>query len=173
MLALNLLIFGCLVLITYQDFKLRAVYWWIFPLLLISLCSYKSMETGGRQMLDDLLHNISFLGSQLLFLIGYFSLKERKWVNIFEHYLGLGDLFFLISITVYLSFLNYVLFYLLSLFAIVFFTVVTHAFIKNRNPKIPLAGYQAALFGILILADQLSTDINILSDLGLVKFLNW
>ncbi len=172
MLVLQGLIGLVLLGIAWQDFKFRAVYWWLFVLLLMGLMAMKVMEHNWLVMWADLRYDVSFLGLQLLFLTGYFSVKEGSLVNIFKAYFGLGDLFFLLSITVYFSFFNYVMYYLISLLLIIIISVGLKSWVKNPNPKIPLAGEQALLLLILMGIDLLVDKFNLTTDLGIVNYLS-
>lgn len=164
-------IFIVLLAIAWQDFKFRAVYWWLFVLLMAGLSALTYVETSGSLIKEHLLYNCSFLGVQLLFLTLYFSVKQKRLVNIFADYFGLGDLLFLLSITVYLSFLNYLFFYLFSLLVVIVVSLGGRALSKNSNPKIPLAGEQAIILLALMIVDLLSSKIDLTNDLWLTAYL--
>jgi hypothetical protein len=170
MLLLQGFTFAILVFIAWQDFKYRAVYWWLFVVLLIALTELKIMQGNWQSFFYDLKCNLMFLGVQLFFLTGYFSLKEKKLVNIFNGYFGLGDLFFLLSISTYFSFFNYVFFYLISLLVIILVSMTIPFFVKKPDPKIPLAGEQALLLMGLMLVDASLETLSLTKDLGLVNY---
>ena len=153
--------------IAWQDFKFRAVYWWLFPLLLMVLGLAKIWQTDSKQMTTDLLYNSAFLALQMFVLSLYFSFKLGKWVNVFDGYFGLGDLFFLLSIAPYFSFINYVFFYLLSLFI-----AIVLNFFKKENTEIPLAGQQALALLLVILLDQTMIKLDLTSGIWLNNYLN-
>lgn len=173
MLIVQSLLFVILLFMAWQDFKFRAVYWWLFPLLLMALAVVKVKESNWSSLGNDWLYNGLFLGVQILCLTLYFSIKERRWVNIFKAYFGLGDLLFLCCISVYFSFLNYILFYIVSLFAIILMTLLTQVTAKKTNPKIPLAGWQAMLLLVFLLADRYNGKIDFTTDLALVNYLGF
>lgn len=154
--------------IAWQDFKFRAVYWWLFPLLLATLAIAKIRQTDSLQMTNDLLYNGTFLGIQLFVLSVYFSLKQGKWVNIFDGYFGLGDLFFLLSIAPYFAVVNYIFFYLLSLFA-----AIVLSLFKEASVKIPLAGQQAVALLLVMLADQMIVKLDVTSGAWLNSYLDF
>lgn len=171
MFILKCAIWIVLLAIAYQDFKFRAVYWWLFVLLVAGLSALSFVETSGSLIASHLLYNCSFLGVQLLFLTLYFSVKQKRLVNIFAEYFGLGDLLFLLSIMVYLSFLNYLFFYLFSLLVVIVVSIASRAFSKNANPKIPLAGEQALMLLVFMLIDIWSNQIDLTNDLWLTAYL--
>ncbi|TKC04529.1 hypothetical protein FA048_19510 [Pedobacter polaris] len=170
MLLLQGFIFAILVFIAWQDFKFRAVYWWLFVTLLIALTGLKITHSNWQTLVYDLKCNVMFLGVQLLFLTLYFSIKEKKMVNIFHSYFGLGDLFFLLSITTYFSFFNYVVYYLISLFVIILMSIAVHILVKSASAKIPLAGEQALLLMVFMLVDGFVQNVNLTTDLGLINY---
>lgn len=166
--------FGVMVLLGftgYQDFKFRAVYWWIFPLLLMGLSCLAIQTIGWNAVFRHSYQNLAFLLIQMLFLTVYFSLKNKALLNIFEGYLGLGDLLFLLCISVYFSFGNYIVFYILSLLVVILFSLAARQVFKVTEQKIPLAGYQAILLFILLLADQFSPAFSLVSDEWLISYI--
>jgi len=168
--ALQLLLFAVLLVMALQDFKHRAIYAWLFLVLFGVLGTMKAMEESWIAMVNDLGYNAAFLGLQILLLSIYFSLKERKWVNIFSTYFGLGDLLFLFSLTAYLSFLHYVFFYVISLICCILASLLISIFSKDFKHMIPLAGMQAIVFTLGIGFSLLDPKIILTSDLGLINF---
>lgn len=158
--------------ISVQDFKFRAVYWWLFPLLFFALGLLTYDRTVPGQITANLVANMGFVFLQLLLLSIYFSVKERRLVNIFAHNFGIGDLLFLLSVTVYFSLFNYILFYVTSLIIVIVFTLILNQLVKKTNPKIPLAGEQALLLILFMAIDCFSSTINFSADLWIVNYLN-
>lgn len=150
MLLLQLLILVCLSVIFYQDMHYRAVYWVCFPILTILLLGAKYKFSGVHDALTDAMYGLAFFGVQLFLLWVYFAVKNKKPVNITKHYLGLGDILFLIAVAFYLSPLNYIVFYILSLLVVLIYTLIKRAFIKEDSPYIPLAGLQAVILGVVV-----------------------
>jgi hypothetical protein len=160
-----------LLAIAVQDFKFRAVYWWLFPVLMSCLALVKGTERNFALLVQDFLSNIVFLSVQFLFLSVYFSLKERRMVNILNGYLGLGDVLFLIAITAYFSFLNYLVFYLATLFGIIAISLFVKWKYEMNEQKIPLAGYQAVIFIFWIAIAEFSGKVCLTADDWLVNYL--
>lgn len=148
---LKITILLTLLFIAWQDFKFRAVYAWLFAVLLALFATSKSLLISPMLMLSDFAFNLAFLGIQLLLLSLYFSFKAKKWTNIFKERFGLGDLFFLICIATYLSPFNYVAYYILSLLAVLIFSLCWNKFSKTKNVQIPLAGEQAIVMIVCLL----------------------
>lgn len=145
----------CLAFICYQDLIYRAVYWWCFPLLAILLFILKYQFLGLGEILTHTGYGIGFLIIQLLMLWAYFSIRNRKVINLTSDYLGWGDILFLAAITFYLSPGNYVVFYVISLILVLVYTLILALFNDStKKTHIPLAGLQAALLLVAILIDD-------------------
>lgn len=146
----NLLIIGVLLLIFLQDIRSHSVYWFLFPLLAASLLILKLQSQFIGDAWQSILFNISFLALQLFILTVYFSVNNKKWVNVTRKLLGWGDILFLLSIAFYLSVLNYLFFYVASLLLILSFWLIRNLITQNKYNYIPLAGLQALIFAILL-----------------------
>lgn len=170
MLFLQIVAGAVLIGMAWQDFKFRAVYWWLFLLLFVVLGQVKLLAANWPLLLNDLGYNVTFVGLQLICLSIYFSIKARHWVNLFNGYFGLGDLLFLLSIAVYFSFFNYILFYLSSLLICVLGSLLVAVFKSDFKTSIPLAGMQAILFGLFMGFEYFDAKITFTSDLGLLYY---
>lgn len=128
-----------------QDFKYRAISWYCFPgLALLLILSNPEFE------LYSCLLNVGFVALIYVLLTAWFSIKNRRMVHLHHEHLGIGDVLFLISISVYFSPLNFFAFYLFSLILIVIGTGLYILVKKPAQFTIPLAGLQGiALLGVL------------------------
>jgi len=161
---LLLLISVCLLFIFYQDMRYRAVYWICFPVLIALLSIWKVQCTSLNVIITDALYGLLFLGFQLFLLWGYIFFKHKRPVNIMDHYLGLGDVLFLLALVFYLSPVNYVIFYIVSLVMVLLYAVVQLTVFKRKDLKIPLAGLQALLFMLLLVLSVINRDLQFYSD---------
>jgi len=157
-----------LLAMAWQDFKYRAISVWLFVAVGAGLVYLKCQATGVQAFWADLLVNSCFLALQMGLLFGYFALKQRKWVNLFKGYLGEGDLLFLILLACYLSFFNFLVFHISSLFLV----LVLGIYLRHKNPKIPLAGAQAFCLAVLMSVDHFIQKIDLTQDFWLISFLN-
>ncbi len=156
-LLITIVLSASLLLISYQDFKDRAVWWWLFPLVMI-------MGVGKGWSPDDYFisigFNLGFLLIQWLGLSLYFSVKHREWTNIIDRQLGLGDVLLLLGLATVFSPINFLLFYIVS---IVFSLIIAIAFGWHKQGKtIPLAGLQAICW-IIVLGIEWAFNISFLS----------
>lgn len=83
--------------------------------------------------------NIIFIGVQYGLLTLYLELRYKEGKLIFIKWIGLGDLLFFISVSIYYSFDEFALVYLGSLL----FSAILFICFKSRLKTIPLAGFSA------------------------------
>lgn len=151
---------GLLAIVCYQDFKQRAISWWLIPLLFIPcygiayLCFDASLWFGVSV-------NLGFILIQLLGLSLYFSVKNRKLVNITKEYLGIGDILFFIPLCFLFSPLHFIVFFISSFI----FILIGYFLWKLYQPTktIPLAGALAICVPIYCLLFDQYNDWTILS----------
>lgn len=128
--------------ISYQDFRYRAVYWWLFPALLISNVWIQNLHNSFDFILIQSSINFAFIGLQLLLLFIYLSIKNKKTTNFVNKGLGIGDILFWLAITPLFSLPLFVIYYSISL--ILCLIIIITFFRKNLHEiKIPLAGIQS------------------------------
>jgi len=138
-LILKAAILAVLALIFVQDIRSRSVYWFLFPILLVlfiaaGLLQYRSLTV----IRETAFINCTFLALQFLLLSLYFSLKNRKWVNITTGLLGWGDILLLLSVAFYLSVLNFLVFYMVSLIGALLTWLIWQAIADHKDKHIPL-----------------------------------
>ena len=141
--------------IAYQDFKQRAVSIVLFLLLAILLLGLKLTENYWQDSYPDILAGSLFLTFQMGGILVYFRIKEGWWGQIMDRKLGWGDIAFLLCILLYMPFLNFFLFHIVSLITALSVAMVN----KNwRDPQkgIPLAGCQALLFLVYYIAERMN-----------------
>jgi len=171
-LFLQLLVLGLLLSIFAQDIFSRSLYWICFPVLaaLLFVIQLLSHESAAEVWVPGVI-NIGFLTIQLLVVSAYFSLKYKRWVNVTQELIGWGDVLFLLSISFYLSVLNFLFFYVGSLLLIVFGWFCWQLISGNRTKQIPLAGLQALLLAVLLVCSWWYKPINLNDDYWLMHFL--
>ncbi len=153
-----------LLLIFLQDILSRSVYWFLFPLLVLTLFVIR-LQVQSLAVIAPLIGiNLGFLTLQFLLLTVYFSLKNRKWVNITERLLGPGDLLSLGAISSYLSVLNYLFFYIASLLLVLSFWLIWQQLSRKKDSHIPLAGLQSLLFAVLLCAGWWLFPVRLVDD---------
>lgn len=158
MLFLKIIVIGLLLLIFVQDISSRSVYWFLFPgLAALFVLMHLSQHHLFTDTWQPVLINSTFLILQFLIVSVYFSIKNRHWVNIADGLLGWGDMLFLLSIAFYLSVLNFLLFYIVSLIAVLLTWALWQGISKEKNKQIPLAGLQAFIFTVFLATDWIKS----------------
>jgi hypothetical protein len=147
--VLKLLILLILLMLVYQDFKYRMVYAVLFPVLCILFVWHRWLDQESFSVIfSQCAAALLFLGAQLALLTLYFSFRFRRWTPVSGKLLAWGDILLLAAIGCYLSFLNYVLFYLLSAVATLLCWMIAQAWRKKPAAGVPLAGFQALFFAM-------------------------
>ena len=170
MLIIQISILVILATVFVQDLLSRSVYWILFPLLGILYFSLRLSNQSVMSIFQSGAINIGFLAIQLLCVSAYFIIKSRRLINITNQLLGWGDILFLISTAVYLSVFNFLFFYIASLICILFFWLNWQLLVNIKNKYIPLAGLQAIILFIALIADWWFVHIDLTSDYWLLKF---
>lgn len=152
--VLSILILFPLAVISFEDFKSREISLiWLAALSFLFILEYFLSPTTF--FWTERLFNLLFIGFQLLALTSYFSVKKKEWVWIWYAGLGMGDIVFVMLLGFYLPFLNFLFFYISSLVCSLFFSLLFYIFNRRKMVKLPLAGFQAVLFGCLIIVSLL------------------
>jgi len=86
--------------------------------------------------------------------------------------LGWGDVLLLLCIAFYLPVLNFLFFYIASLVLVLVIWLFWQVVSKGENKYIPLAGLQAMMFGLFLLACRFLLHINIADDTWVLNFIH-
>lgn len=134
-----------LVTILFQDIKERAVWWFLFPVFLISSGWLHFQESISGMFWKHVVINLACFAFIILLAFLYAILKMK--VNFLKDSMGLGDLCFFFALSFAFPTGSFVV---LLVFSMVF-SLLLHLFLqhKNEGTTVPLAGY-ASLFLIFI-----------------------
>ena len=151
-LLIDLLLFVCLGVIAFQDFRERQISW--IPLvLLFFFFGWKALlAMDSDSLFFNVAVNTGFIVFQLIVLTLWMSIRNKKWINIIDTYLGLGDILFFIALTTAFAPVQFIVFYSASLFITLCGVLTGRLLSKRTNPEIPLAGSMAAVLMICIVA---------------------
>jgi len=114
---------------------------------------------------------MGFIVLQLLFLTLYFSVRNRKFVNITSGLLGMGDILFLLSTAFYLSTLNFLFFYIVSLIGALLLWLTLQSLSTKKNKYIPLAGFQSLIFMLFLACDWWLRSFDLTNDTWLLNLI--
>jgi hypothetical protein len=153
-----------------QDMMYRAVTWYVFPLLAAGFLCLQLL-TGGALMTiwQPVLINAGFVLLLLLLLCLYFFLKQGRWMNITKDYLGMADILFWGAVACYLSVLNFLFFFMISLSCIILLWLPWKQGAKNKY--IPLAGLQSLMLIVFLGGDWWHYHLRITDDQWLLRIL--
>lgn len=155
-----------------EDIRSREVHLVLFPLLAGGLLIAGLKHGAGFSALwESARVNLLFLVLVLLLLTVWFSLKEKRLVNVTAQLLGWGDIWFLACTALYFSILNYLFFYIASLLAVVIFWSIRGLLSKKDNRHIPLAGLQSLLLAVYLCCDWWLLHFNTASDNWLLRLI--
>lgn len=141
----------CLLIVFFQDWKYRAIHV-VLPIL-IFLSSYFIIKQENKLSNKIMLLNICFFIITLSILTIYMSLKNKRFLNPFQNYFGLGDLLFYICIAPLFNLKNYILYFILSMFFAICMQFTLRK--KMKHNTVPLAGFSALFLFIILAMDSL------------------
>jgi len=155
-----------------QDIRSRSVYWILFPLLLVLFIVSDLVRHElivGLWLPTSL--NLGFLALQLIIITCYFSLKEKRWVNVSINLLGWGDILLLVSISFYLSFANFLFFHVVSFVLTLTSWLIWQLFADKKSERIPLAGIQSLILAVFLSGDWWLYHVDATNDAWLLNLL--
>lgn len=167
---LDILISFTLILIIYQDFKERSVYTVIFLVALVLVITKAVVIINISEFLLYFGSNILILLIILSFVTLYFSLKKKKIVNITKNEMAWGDILFYIILCACFSTVNFIIFYILSLFITLLIILLISLTGNDMRKSIPLAGILSAIF-LLINTFSVFFNFNLYTDLNIMNYL--
>jgi hypothetical protein len=136
-----------LLIIIYQDFKNRTIWWGLIPLLTVVIAII-GFHTINHYLWRIWLVNGLFFSLQLLVLTIYFSVKNKQLINITNKQLGLGDILFFIPLSGFFSLSKLIPFLIIILLG----SIIAVLILPKHRQNIPLAGVIAVgLIVVLIL----------------------
>lgn len=145
-LFLKILAVFCCIIICYQDFKERAVFWFLFPLLGILLGALQFAQVSSPFFYTSIVTNavLITLILVLLYLYARFVSKER----FLDHSLGLGDILFFYALGIGFPPISFSLLFASS----VLFSLLVYLILKKRlsMETVPLAGFMALYLIVVI-----------------------
>lgn len=152
-----------------QDFKFRAISWYLFPALALCL-----LLISPSFSLYNTFVNIGFVAFVFVLLTGWFSLKSGSLVNLTERHLGIGDVLFLLCLAFFFAPLNFFLFYLSSLLIVSIGTGLYLLVFRPDGFTIPLAGLQGLVLMTVLLCSWIwnieLADSNILPEFLMMTY---
>lgn len=158
----KILLLIILSIITYQDFKHRAIWWFLIPIAALLQIHISLSAVSFSAFIQFTTTNLIIVSFQLMVLYAYlrFKYKLKSITKLLNSYLGLGDVLFFVLLTLAFSPVNFVLFLVLLLLL----SLLGSVFFKSVKQSVPLAGI-LALGYLLVLASTIFTKSNLFIDL--------
>lgn len=153
-----------LVILAFQDFRERKISWFLLPLLFFSLVLSGIESLSLKQLLAYFSVNFGFIVLQITSLTIYFSIKKRKFTNIINQYIGIGDLLFFVVLCAAFSPVNFIFFYCTCLLISLVWVLFYHFAVRKEIKEIPLAGIFSILLIFILAINNFSPAINFYDD---------
>lgn len=157
-LILSLLIFSLLIVV-YQDLRTRQISTIIIPVLLILLLKYTT------KLVDPVIH-IQYILTNLLFVFVEFFILYILKINfsndkksLFDTWIGLGDLLFIILLALTFSPNNFLIFLITGLIIALFFYYIFRMFYRDTS-TIPLAGILSIELILVLIISEIFPPLN-------------
>lgn len=166
---LLVILIAILLVVVYQDFKSRAISWFLIPLLLMVVLTNAVMSINIQELTIFSVINLLLVLVNLLGVTLIISLKEKKIKNIINSYLGLGDVLFFLVLTTLFSPINFVVFFIGSIFLITLIYGGVILFRKQQNTLIPLAGAMSLVLIAVLLVQQFTTSFHLYQDVLIIN----
>ena len=166
--ALLVILIAILLVLVYQDFKSRAISWFLIPILLMVVVINALMTINIEELTIFLGINLILVLVNLLGVTLIISLKEKRLKNIINSYLGLGDVLFFLVLTTLFSPINFVIFFIGSIFLVTLIYGGVMLFSKQKKTLIPLAGAMSLVLIAVLLVQQFTTSFNLYQDLFII-----
>lgn len=164
--TIDLLIALVLCLVFYQDVKYRAVGWYFFALLAV-LFIWKFANGPGAWW--HIAVNSGFVLVQLAVVSLYVYRRYGSW-DVFDSYLGLGDVLIWGVFVWGFSPLNFVVFFIGGLI----FSLIAYGFFwMRRGATIPLAGLQGLFYVMLLSLGLVGVHMDWYNDYKLIELIGF
>lgn len=138
-----------LIIIFVQDIRIRAVYWFLFPLVFVLSLWYRWQELTY----DRFQWNGMFILFSLLFLTLYISLKQQQITAIWKGFFSWGDILFLLSIIPLFSFFPFLVYFTLGTVLTLVFHLM-YILRTKQSQTIPYAGNMSLLLVVVLLFEN-------------------
>lgn len=168
---INFLLMAIFLMVSFQDFKYRAISWWLIPLLGAVIIINGLLIISINTLAIYFFINLGFIFFQFSILTIYFSIRNKKKVNILNTYIGLGDILFLIVLCAFFEPYQFIIFNVVGLFLVLIVYLLITLVNKKVSELIPLAGSLSLIMVVLIFIHALVPNLNFYNQFLLEKIL--
>lgn len=146
-----------LAIIGYSDVKARSFHVnYLFVLVACGICFFY-LDT--QVTTKDILLNMVFLALTFFGLFVYFSLRRKRWIDLFSDFIGIGDFLLFVALTPFFTSEEYLNFFMVSVSS----ALIVHLsliIMRKTIRTIPLALYIGFGFYTIQLLDFFSKSFN-------------
>lgn len=162
--ALKITLLFFLLFITVQDFRSRAIYWWLPLLVFASSWALSAAYLAMHTVITYALVNLC-IALLLLSVVALYILVKYKTLRAFtSRHFGLGDVLMLAALCPLMLPVNFILFLCLSHILMLTIELLKRFFFTSRETGIPYAGYMSLFLLCWTLLTFCLPDINFLND---------
>lgn len=163
-------VFITLGIIAYFDFKERQFPWWAIALCFSCIVSLGIMQLEIQTFFKASLLNMAFVLVQLLLLMFWFLIKQRRLINIVDTYLGLGDILFFLTTCFAFSFFNFIFYHFISLVITLVVALLMIKKSENKKQGIPVAGILSVILALFMLIGA-TEELNFYNDSWITEWM--
>ncbi len=128
--------------VAYDDFRHRTIRVILLPIIFILLAAHRLIDELPIFLVISFFLNIAYIALVALLMIGYLFLRYKiQWLDI-SSFIGLGDLLFVVSVSVWFDIEMFILFTTGSLMVALLGSFIQ----KDSRNTVPVAGYQSLCF---------------------------
>ncbi|AWX43283.1 hypothetical protein HME9304_00270 [Flagellimonas maritima] len=146
---------ACLAFITYQDFKERKVFWFLFPLVmvLLGMLHFLHVESFEILLYYALVNTLLVTGIITILYLYTRFINQKKFLN---HSLGLGDILFFYAFAIGFPTITFLILFV----GATIFSLFGFLSIKNSLKKkgVPLAGLMSVFMVFVMLYSIISKN---------------
>jgi hypothetical protein len=143
-----------LAIIAYQDFRYRAIHWLLFLFVSVLFIIDGLLTVQLIQYVFNIIFNILLIMIQFLMLYLFYIYRGRNLKTIVSSFIGVGDIIFILILSLAFSWQNFLFYYIGSLIFSIIIWFVLKQFSMVKGELVPFAGLMAIFF-ILVLIIEL------------------
>lgn len=140
---LKLILILVFIIVLYQDFNNRLVYWFLYPIIGILAFAIQLYNLPLTIVFFNLGFNLLFV--TLILGVSYLYVRYRNLD--FKNAIGIGDILFFVFISCTFSIVSFFVLFVFSLL----FSLIVHLVLSDKKEEqtVPLAGYMSLFFGVV------------------------
>jgi hypothetical protein len=164
-----ILVLICMII---QDFRSRTISAWLLPAIVVCLIIPPLATQEFRNLIfPNFIYNVILLSAQFVLLWIIISFRNRKWINIINTQIGIGDVLLLLCLTPFFSPLNYFVLFTVAIVFSLIVAILMKATSNKATEYIPFAGlFSVPLILLCVLRLLFPAQISFSSDAWLNNY---